>query len=261
MTVGLVVHHAEAEPDDRVAAGVAAEKVLDLGARPRGIAIRVEEALLRREQRALAVGVNGAALEHQRCAVPRHVFVGTHRGRHRIVVVPRRVQPAMRPPHALNSQSTPRVSPRSLTTNVGPMSRIHASSLAISTTLTPGPTMARAPSTSPGFAASVTGSAAAISSATAAKARRAGPAPSRQLSGRPGHAIQHPALNSPGIRTRPPPGDPEPIEGTEWGPASGAGGAGLSSSGASRSRLTAHPERLEPDKPRCAGHRPADLQK
>ena len=48
----------------------------------------------------------------------------------------------------------------------------------------------------------VTGSEALIASATCAKARCAGVAPSRQLSGRSGHAIQQPACasNSPGMR-------------------------------------------------------------
>ena len=47
----------------------------------------------------------------------------------------------------------------------------------------------------------MTGSPSAIASATAAKARCAGPAPSRQLSGRSGQAIQQPACapNSAGM--------------------------------------------------------------
>ena len=48
----------------------------------------------------------------------------------------------------------------------------------------------------------MTGSQTAIASATAAKASCAGPAPSRQLSGRSGQTIQQPACgsNSPGMR-------------------------------------------------------------
>src|SRR4051794_38340627 len=82
------------------------------------------------------------------------------------------------------------------------MSRIQASSAGMPTTVIPGPSASSAPATSSGCAATVTGSCPAIVRATSAKAARAGPAASRQLSGRRGQAIQVPAWgsNSPGIR-------------------------------------------------------------
>ena len=92
----------------------------------------------------------------------------------------------------MKRQSTPRMPPRSSTTNVGPTSRIHASSVAISTTRTDGGSSARQCSYCASETAIVTGSDTATASATAAKASWAGSAPSRQLSVRSGHAIQHP---------------------------------------------------------------------
>ena len=82
------------------------------------------------------------------------------------------------------------------------MSRIQASSVETSTTRTEGGSIARQFSNWASETAIVTGSEAAIASATAAKASCAGFAPSRQLSGRSGQAIQQPLCgsNSPGIR-------------------------------------------------------------
>ena len=96
------------------------------------------------------------------------------------------------PHHIMNQMSS----------NVGPMSRIHASSLDISTTRTEGDSSERACSNWPSEAAIVTGSEPAMASATAANASCPGRAASRQLSRRSGHAIQQPACgsNSPGIR-------------------------------------------------------------
>jgi hypothetical protein len=70
------------------------------------------------------------------------------------------------------------------------MSRIQASSVASSTTRTCGGRARRAASSWPAEAVTVTGSQATIASATAANASWAGRAPSRQVSGRSGHAIQ-----------------------------------------------------------------------
>ncbi len=82
------------------------------------------------------------------------------------------------------------------------MSRIQASSLGSSTTCTEIGSSERQRSYSAAEAAIVTGSEAAIAAATAANAACAGRAPSRQLSGRSGQAIQQPLCgsNSPGIR-------------------------------------------------------------
>ena len=76
------------------------------------------------------------------------------------------------------------------------MSRSQASSVGTSTTRTESGSAARARSSWAAETAIVTGSEAAIALATAAKAACAGAAPSRQLSGRSGQAIQQPAWGS-----------------------------------------------------------------
>src|SRR5690606_40008667 len=110
--------------------------------------------------------------------------------------------PPFNPPHALKIQSTPRTSPASFTTNVGPTSRIHASSLDSSTTRTASGSMARAFTYCSRDTPTVTGSAVAMALATAANAAWAGFAPIRQLLGRSGHSIQQSACgsNSAGMR-------------------------------------------------------------
>jgi hypothetical protein len=85
---------------------------------------------------------------------------------------------------------------------VGPVSRTQASLLLISITRTVGGNWARANSYWAAEAATLTGSNCPMAAATAAKARWAGRAPSRQLSSRSGQIIQAPAWrsNSPGIQ-------------------------------------------------------------
>jgi hypothetical protein len=102
----------------------------------------------------------------------------------------------------LNIQSTPRTPPRSLTTKVGPTSRIHASLLDSSTTRTAGGSRRRALAYCAADTPSETGSLPAMALATATNACWAGLPPRRQLSGRSGHNIQQPACgsNSPGMR-------------------------------------------------------------
>jgi hypothetical protein len=68
MAVGLVVEDAVAQPDRLADAEIGLEVAFDLGAREAGIAVVVEQALLCRQQRALAIDMddppsrtNGAA--------------------------------------------------------------------------------------------------------------------------------------------------------------------------------------------------------
>jgi hypothetical protein len=87
-------------------------------------------------------------------------------------------------------------------TKVGPLSRIHASLLLISTTRTACGKRARAFWNCAADTPTVTGSPPAMAAATAANAACAGLAPPRQLSVRSGHSIQQPACraNSAGMR-------------------------------------------------------------
>ena len=107
------------------------------------------------------------------------------------------------PPQALKIQSTPRRPPLPSMTNVGPTSRIHASSVVISTTRTSGGSRPRALSNCRSETAIVTGSPpCAIAVATATNSAWTGFAPSRHVSWRSGQIIQQPSCgsNSPGMR-------------------------------------------------------------
>ena len=57
------------EPNHGAHAEIAAQHLLDVGARQVGIAIRIEQALLGGQAGSLTVDVNGAALEHERRAI------------------------------------------------------------------------------------------------------------------------------------------------------------------------------------------------
>jgi ApbE superfamily uncharacterized protein (UPF0280 family) len=102
----------------------------------------------------------------------------------------------------LKIQSTPRTSPSSFTTKVGPASRIQESSLDISTTRTCSGSWLRALSYCRAETATVTASVSAIAVATAVNAACAGLPPRRQLSGRSGQTSQQPAwwAHSAGMR-------------------------------------------------------------
>ena len=165
------------------------------------VAVGVQQALLGHEQRALAVDVDRAALVHERRAIAVQALDLEHLARHGIVVVPGAVRC---PPQALKRQSTPRRTPRASTTNGGTdvahpgivardLHHAHCAAAA---------RRARTAHTGAELAPTVTGSKRAIAAATAANARCAGRAPSRQLSGRSGHSIQQPACgsNSAGIQ-------------------------------------------------------------
>ena len=90
----------------------------------------------------------------------------------------------------------------SLTTKVGPQSRIQASLLESSITRTASGRRSTAFSYWSWFTPTVTGSKREMAVATSTQARCAGFAPSRQLSGRCGHSIQICLCgsNSPGMR-------------------------------------------------------------
>src|ERR1700677_4009666 len=107
------------------------------------------------------------------------------------------------PPQDRKIQSTPRTSPeRSLTTKLGPMSRIQASSFDISITRMCGGNIARAFLYCRADTHIVRGSLVAIAVATRVKALCAGRAPKGYSSVRSGHIIQHRVLDSmaPGMR-------------------------------------------------------------
>ena len=89
---GLVPVDASAEPDHRAHAEVAAQVILDVLAREPRIAVRIEEALLRRQARSLSVHMNGTALEHERGAVAIVTLDLEHFLRDFLVPVPGKVQ-------------------------------------------------------------------------------------------------------------------------------------------------------------------------
>jgi hypothetical protein len=118
-----------------------------------------------------------------------------------IVLVPGKVEATRKSAPGVEAPVDATAAPRSFVTNVGPTSRIHASSWDISTTRTCAGSWALANSKCPADAPTVTGSNRAMAVATFANACCAGNAPRRQLSGRSGHSIQQPAwgANSAGI--------------------------------------------------------------
>ena len=111
-------------------------------------------------------------------------------------------KPSTSPPHALNDQSIPRIAPLSFTTKVAPQSRIHESSLLISTTRMLFP-LAKLRTLLYWFLETTTviGSYLAIFLITSKNTFWAGFPPNLQLSGRSGQMIYVPlwGSNSPGI--------------------------------------------------------------
>jgi hypothetical protein len=101
VAVRLVVDDAAPEPDDALGAEVVAQHALDLAARKRGVAVGVEQALFCCQHSALAVDVDRAALEHDRCAVALDAFDFEHLLRDAFVAVPLCVEAIL--------ASTPRV--------------------------------------------------------------------------------------------------------------------------------------------------------
>ena len=60
VTVGLIVHHAFAEPDDLPDAEVGPQQLFDVTALEAGVAVGIEQAFLGHQSRALAVDVDCA---------------------------------------------------------------------------------------------------------------------------------------------------------------------------------------------------------
>ena len=95
VAVGLVLEDAVAEPDHLLGAEVVVERRLDRGAVELRVAVRVQQALLGGQHRALAVDVDRAALEHERGAVAAVAFDLEHLRGDPVVAVPGRVEPAV----------------------------------------------------------------------------------------------------------------------------------------------------------------------
>ena len=114
------------------------------------------------------------------------------------------------PPQPLKAQSTAPSSPAGPTTNVGPLSRTHASLIGRSTTVTSPlfPTAVSAESPSPGAVTSTTGSYGEMVAATCAQARRASASPGEPsgpkvwLAGGKAIQVRRWASHSAGIRHR-----------------------------------------------------------
>src|SRR3546814_3336768 len=66
MAIGLVLVEPLPQPHEGLGAEVAAQQRLDGRAIEAGVAVRVQQALLAGQQRARAVDVDGAALQHKR---------------------------------------------------------------------------------------------------------------------------------------------------------------------------------------------------
>ena len=96
MAAGFVIDHTTAEPDHLLDPEIALEQPLDVRARELRIAIRVEQALFSRDERALPVDVDRAALEHERRKVPVAAFDLEHLFRHDVVEIPCPVQTAFK---------------------------------------------------------------------------------------------------------------------------------------------------------------------
>src|SRR3546814_7432111 len=71
MAIGLVLVEPLPQPHEGLGAEVAAQQRLDGRAIEAGVAVRVQQALLAGQQRARAVDVDGAALQHKRRRVAR----------------------------------------------------------------------------------------------------------------------------------------------------------------------------------------------
>ena len=85
MAIGMVVDETFPEPEDPIEAEIRRQPGFDFRlAQPR-VAVRIEQALLRRHHDALAVDVDRAAFEHQAWLEDRHAKDRRERPRHRRV--------------------------------------------------------------------------------------------------------------------------------------------------------------------------------
>jgi len=204
MAVGLASSHSpRPEPQNLLGSEVLAQRALDLPTRERRVAAGAEQALFGVITVPSPSDVDRAALEHERRTVARGAFDLEHLGGGAIVAVPREVQPAI--------EASPRVEV--------PVDAAQAAAVVeherrpdVAHPRVVGPTARRRARRRGGLSGSarncasetaiVTGSDAAIASATAANARWAGFAPRAPVVGPLRQAIQQPACgsNSPGIR-------------------------------------------------------------
>jgi hypothetical protein len=142
-----------------------AQPLLDLLARHRRVAIGVQQALLGRQQRALAVDRDGPALQHERRLVATVAQAVDELAAHRGVAVVGRELLAPRVEAEVHAGAAPVAS----STKIGPLSRSQESSIASSTTSTSPVSAARASAAScPPAQTMVSGSKAATAFAVAA---------------------------------------------------------------------------------------------
>ena len=95
VTVGLVAEHAVAEPHDLARAGIGEQQRFDAFATEPGIAIRIEQTLLRHEQSARTVAVDGPTLAHHGRAIASESFDLEYFARDLLVAIPGRIQTAV----------------------------------------------------------------------------------------------------------------------------------------------------------------------
>ncbi len=98
MPVGLIVQYTPAQPDHPLDAQIGAQLRLDRGFIERRIAVAIEQTLLRHQSRARTVGMNRAALIHERRSVALATFDFQHLAGDQIVLVPGEIQSALQSP-------------------------------------------------------------------------------------------------------------------------------------------------------------------
>ena len=136
MPAGFIVDHALAQPDDGLHAEIGLEvRSISSLAKP-GLRFGIQQTLFGDQCGALAIHMDGAAFVDERRAVSIAAFDLENLAARRDRPGPRESRARLSPPQALKRQSTPRRTPLLLVTNVGPTSRIHASSCDISMTRT-----------------------------------------------------------------------------------------------------------------------------
>ncbi len=92
MAAGLVEIDALPQPDHGGHAEIALQHALDVGARDRPVAIRIEQALLGGQARALAVHVNRPAFQHEGGSIALRTLDLQHFLCDLVIAVPRKVQ-------------------------------------------------------------------------------------------------------------------------------------------------------------------------
>src|SRR5690606_10723403 len=92
MPARLVIDDSFSEPDDAGYAEVFVQQYLELSLVEMRIAVRIEQALFGRDERALPVDVDCAAFEHERRAIAIASFYFEHLARDEIVLIPGKVE-------------------------------------------------------------------------------------------------------------------------------------------------------------------------